>query len=78
MRAALVLACGLLLCAACASARGSGPLTPDQVCARSRKDARIRLSDTQFVACYKQTVWEVRSCPTNLRFDPISQACVPA
>jgi hypothetical protein len=38
----------------------------------------VRLSDTRFVACYKQQVWEVRQCPTDLRFDPLSQTCVPA
>lgn len=73
--ATLILA--VLLGAACANAR-SGTLTPEQICARTPIDARVRLTDTRFVACYKQAVWEVRDCPKDLRFEQASQTCVPA
>lgn len=74
MRHKLVLACALLLCVATGSA---STLSPEQVCAQSRINARYRLSDTRFVACYNQQVWSTGTC-SNLRFDSRSQTCVPA
>lgn len=73
MRAALLCACSLWLVAVCASAQPS----PDAVCAASGRDARIRLSDKQFVACYKGKAWDVLSCPPTLRFSQRTQTCTP-
>ena len=75
-RAALL--CALWLCAASLAAASRSPRpSPAQICAAAKRDARIRLSDTQFVACYKGQVWDVLSCPPTLRFDQRTQTCTP-
>lgn len=64
-----------LLCAASAAALR---LSPEEACAASSRDARIKLSETQFVACYKGAVWDVLNCPSGLRFNQRTQTCTPA
>ena len=70
-QAALLWACSLWLLAVCAQP------SPDALCAASAIDARIRLSDTEFVACYKGNAWDVLACPSGLLFSQRTQTCTP-